>query len=153
MTPTVGLPLGAFFTAAVVFLVLGLVSLRRPRASPSPVRVRDRRAIGVVAAGLAAGAAGLLSAIDYGGGGSERPFWAYVLFWSVFGAVPFLISFWVLAIWAKRSRPGEWATVTTRIVPDRDLSSGMRRAFWICLQGGTVPSFIAAWILFGLPPI
>jgi Kef-type K+ transport system membrane component KefB len=137
---------------AVTGLIGFLLSLRailwRERRRVLAERVRQSGTRGALIAallGVSASLAGVF--VDRGGSGSH-PFWAYVLYWVVFGGTPLALGYFLLERWARRTRADEWRAVMQGTVDFSQLSTPLRRAYLAAAVSVALPLGIAAWFLF-----
>jgi protein-S-isoprenylcysteine O-methyltransferase Ste14 len=148
MPPRYGLPLAALFTIAVL-VVLAAIWVVVSRARVEAVRKNWQRpgprtavAVGVLSAALSLSGAAVYSDDEPG-----RSFWFYVGYWVFLAAIPLSLAFWILASWAKRTRPSEWASVS-RGVSWSELSPALRRGYVAVVVVGLLPAAIVGSAIF-----
>jgi hypothetical protein len=148
MAPKYGLPLAALFTTGLVVVLAGLWTVASPRRIET-VRRNWRRpgprtalVVGVFSAVLS-----LSGAAVYGSDEPGRSFWFYVGYWLFLAAIPVSLAFWVLARWARRTRPSEWAAVLEG-VSWSELSPAMRWRYVVVVTVGLLPAAIVGAAMF-----
>jgi hypothetical protein len=141
--PSVGLPLAAAINMAAF---LGpLLIWRWWRGKRLVYWTKATR--GVAIAGLGAGALGLVGLAGGRFGGASHPLWIYLIFWAAGVGVPLLISYGLLARWARRNRPEEWTAVTTGELSPSEISPELQRAYLLMGLGFLIPAVVAVLLL------
>ncbi len=142
------MPLAALFTIGILVLLTALWMVVSPARVETVRRNLHRPGprTAVVVGGSSA-ALSLSGAAVYGGGEAGRSFWFYVGYWVFLAAIPVSLALWILAWWAKRTRPGEWAAVLEG-VRWSELSPALRRGYVAVVVVGLLPAAIAGSAIF-----
>ena len=148
MSPRYGLPLAALFTIAVLVVLSAVwVVVSPPRAEM--VRKNWHRPVARIAVvvGVLSAALSLSGAAVYGSDEQGRSFWFYVGYWVFLAAIPISLALWILARWAKRTRPSEWVSVLEGLSWS-ELSPALRRGYVIVVVVGLLPAAIVGSAIF-----
>jgi hypothetical protein len=145
-----GVFLAALVIAGVIAIAIAVgAAVSRPLRQTLRERLGGPRAMSLL---LVPAAALVLTTIgvyrDGSGGEAGRPIAFYVLAWILIGT-PILLAHGIWATWARRTRPREWAEISSGRTPQA-LSRAMRRAFYFSLLG-VVPAGLIVWFLFYWP--